>query len=228
MLKKLLESLQGNTEELLKESAIFYKPYEEHSTNLIYNLLFCDDLAFFEDGRLAGVESPFHPLYKAAGDVEALRRIADDETLESRVRVMGYNLLRSRGVRIGVQTLLGTIVEQRGEEGLETLAVYTDGRCRYIDGRGRLLVIEESPEEIKAKSVELLQAAWETVEQIGPWDKQRLAPPEKGEIRMTFLVSDGLYFGQGALEVMEGDPLGARLIRAGRELEKLIVDCARR
>ena len=33
------------------------------------------------------------------------------------------------------------------------------------------------------------------VKQIGPWDKPRRPHPAKGNARISFLVSDGLYFG---------------------------------
>jgi hypothetical protein len=39
----------------------------------------------------------------------------------------------------------------------------------------------------KKQPIDLSQKA---VLAIGPWDKQRLQPPLKGNIRLTFLVSD--------------------------------------
>ena len=41
-------------------------------------------------------------------------------------------------------------------------------------------------------------------------------------IRMTFLVSDGLYFGQGPMHVMEQDELAQPIIVASLELLKLV------
>jgi hypothetical protein len=43
-----------------------------------------------------------------------------------------------------------------------------------------------------------------------------------GTIRMSFLVSDGLYFGQGVLAVMEKDSMAQPIINAGVALLKLI------
>jgi hypothetical protein len=41
---------------------------------------------------------------------------------------------------------------------------------------------------------------------------------------MSFLVSDGLYFGQGPFNVMQRDPLAGPIIAAGLELLQAVVD----
>jgi hypothetical protein len=70
--------------------------------------------------------------------------------------------------------------------------------------------------------LQLLNAAQAAVDRIGPWEKPRVAPPTPGMIRMSFLVSDGLYFGQGLLDVMQKDELAGPIIAAGTELLKSV------
>jgi hypothetical protein len=61
------------------------------------------------------------------------------------------------------------------------------------------------------------------VEKIGPWGKPRLAAPKAGNIRLSFLVSDGLYFGEGPFELMQREPLAAPTIQKAVELLQLVV-----
>ncbi|CAK6701227.1 hypothetical protein BBFGKLBO_03051 [Synechococcus sp. CBW1107] len=45
------------------------------------------------------------------------------------------------------------------------------------------------------------------VNAIGPWEEARRAPPDRDTIRLTFLVSDGLYFGEAPMTVMQREPM---------------------
>jgi hypothetical protein len=63
-----------------------------------------------------------------------------------------------------------------------------------------------------------MQTSKPIVAAIGPWDKERLPPPEEGNIRMTFLVSDGLYFGEGPMGAMQQEPLASPLVSAATNL----------
>ena len=68
-----------------------------------------------------------------------------------------------------------------------------------------------------------MAASQNVVDRIGPWDQDRLAPPGENQVRMTFLVSDGLYFGQGPFDVLENDTIGGPVIaKATSLLEALI------
>ena len=62
------------------------------------------------------------------------------------------------------------------------------------------------------------------VQQIGPWDQPRLAPPTAGNARLTFLVSDGLYFGQGPMNVLQADAKGGPVLREAGALLTAVVD----
>lgn len=85
-------------------------------------------------------------------------------------------------------------------------------------------VIETATPKIKARIEQLFGTARKVISQIGPWDKARLAPPDKGMVRLSFLVSDGLYFGQGPLAVMQNEPMAGPVIGAATGLLQVVVD----
>ena len=101
--------------------------------------------------------------------------------------------------------------------GLDALAAYVDGSVRYINHAGKILVLEGVP-LIATKAKALVAAAQAIVNRIGPWEKPRLPPPKNENFRMTFLVSDGLYFGEGPFAVIQRDPLAAPVVRGAAEL----------
>jgi hypothetical protein len=203
-----------------------HHPYREPSTNLLYNLLFCDDLSLFLQDTVPA-DSPLR-LLQAANDLEAVANLATDASQESRIRALAYNLLRAKGWQVPSKVLLGVIFEIPQQGGLDTLAVYIDRRIRYINQTGKILIIESPVADIANKIREMLAASQQTVNQIGPWDKPRLPPPaaKNADIPMTFLVSDGLYFGQGAFRTLEREAMSAPLIQSAGQLFKMIVDFA--
>jgi hypothetical protein len=199
-------------------------PYKDDAANFIYQLLFCDDLAIFETHHSGERAEPWVTLFSKPANLDEVAKIADDEKTESRVRMLAYNLLREAKKDVRPKKLLGTIIEVRLPEGLDTLAVFADGGARYINHSGKMAIVEGET-ELFAKEIEaVLSASGPIVNAIGPWDKPRLPAPQKGNIRMTFLVSDGLYFGEGPMEAMQQDPMAAPLIQAATSLLLKIVD----
>jgi hypothetical protein len=73
---------------------------------------------------------------------------------------------------------------------------------------------------------DLMQASQAVIEQIGPWTSERLPAPLTGTARMTFLVSDGLYFGEGPANALTDDPLGGPMLRAASQLLTSVVEFA--
>ncbi len=71
---------------------------------------------------------------------------------------------------------------------------------------------------------EVIRASLPVVEAIGPWDGTRLPPPGPDKLRLSFLVSDGLYFGEGPIDVMQQDPMAAPLFTAATTLLTKIVN----
>ncbi len=71
---------------------------------------------------------------------------------------------------------------------------------------------------------ELLHASQCIVNHYGPWDVPRLPPPTGDLIRMNFLVSDGLYFGQGSYSALMADRFAPPVIHATADLLRVLID----
>jgi hypothetical protein len=113
----------------------FYVPYNNDAANKICNLLFCDDPTLFSKG--ADAPDPLGAVLSETTDRESLERVGNDLDVESRVRVLAFNRLRAMKLSVPAKRLLGTIIEFPLEQGLDTLAVFTDGCLRYINQTGQ-------------------------------------------------------------------------------------------
>jgi hypothetical protein len=159
-------------------------------------------------------------------DRVALESIANDQGMESRVRMLAFNRLRAMNVEVPSRQLLGVILEVPLGRGLDTLAVFADGRMRYINQDEKFGVFEDAPPAIAQKAQMVLRASQAVVDRIGPATEPRRAPPTGDLTRMTFLVSDGLYFGEAATDDMYADTLGGPVMGNAAELLNLLVNHA--
>jgi hypothetical protein len=198
-----------------------FEPYKDHATNVIYNLLFCDDLELYGSEFRGEPTGPWKELFSPIPAESSLASIASNEEIESRIRLLAFNTLRTRSKAVSQKQILGTVVEIGLPQGLETIAAYKDGRARYINYSGKLIIWEAPNSTMNDRIQSLLPASQNIINKIGPWDKQRLPPPSNGFSRMTFLVTDGLYFGQGPYDVLKDDAMGSPVIT---EATALIVD----
>jgi hypothetical protein len=218
----------GETADKSSGSAGAPGPYANKEVNYIYNFLFCDDLALFRP-RSGQSPTPWSALLFAETlDPPAIAALAADSQAESRVRVLAYNWLREHQQPVPKGDVLGVIVEVPLAGGPDVLAGFLDGSVRYINQSGKLAVFEGGPPNVEAKARELVAAGQLAVSKIGPWDMPRLAPPKLGRVRMTFLVSDGLYFGDGPFEVMMREPIAGPVVRIAIDLLQLVVEAAGR
>jgi hypothetical protein len=201
-------------------------PYAQRDINFIYQLLFCDAPDLFNVQPSEDRPSWKDILFAAQPDLNAVRALAEDPAQEARPRILAYNLLRRHSQAIAKKELLGVIIEVPLDAGLDVLAAYVDGSVRYINQTGKLVVFEGGPDNVVAQANRLLAASEVVMAKIGPWNQPRRPPPAQGSIRMTFLVSDGLYFGEGPLATMQRDPIGAPVVREAGALLQVVVDTA--
>lgn len=199
----------------------FYRPYAADGANTIYNMAFADAPDLFDKH---GAWRP--EIFAERLDEEALRAITEDEDEEARVRLLAYNRLRSEGRQTPSRLLLGVIAEVALESGLDTLAAYADGRVRYINQDGGMVFVEDDLAPLKPRVEALFAAARTLVERIGPWTEARLSPPRTRRARLSFLASDGLYFGEGDIAELARDELGAPVFNAAVQLLAGVVDFA--
>jgi hypothetical protein len=199
-------------------------PYPDEHTNAVYNLMFCDEPALFR----GGAELPAGSDLAIVGDENSaaadVRRIAQDSAAESRMRMLAFHWLRRHGLGVEPKIHLGTIVEVQMEGFLDTLAVYVDERARLIGRNGRMTFVETPTEAMKQPIKGLLAASKRLVDQLGPSDTDRLAEPGNGMVRLSFLVSDGLYFGHGPLDQFFRDKMAGPALAFATQLLQAIVD----
>ena len=224
MLKTILDtlgtSLAANGS---ANAAELHKPYAQPHANFLYNLLFCDDINLFKNQNNTTGDGIWQTLLSEPADKAALRKIAEDQTNEGRVRALAYNRLRGAGEKVPSKKLFGVIVEVPLKQGLDVLAAFSEGGVRYLNQSGKVAIFEGPGNPVETLAKELISASQPVVNQIGPWDKQRLPPPKEGNVRLTFLVSDGLYFGEGPFGDLQQDAMaGPVLAKATQLLQRAV------
>ena len=148
-----------------------------------------------------------------------LQKIIGDKNSDPRIKVLAYNRLLASGHKPSKKELLAVIVEVGLDEGLDVLASFNNGTARYINHTGKILVWETTDDAGANKiTSDLFANSQHIVDQIGPWDKPRRPNPTKGNLRITFLVSDGLYFGEGPMNVLFNDPMAGPALATATSL----------
>lgn len=94
------------------------------------------------------------------------------------------------------------------------------------EGRGKVVVFEGQGNPVEDLAKELVGLTQHVVDQLGPWDKPRLPPPRGDTVRLSFLVSDGLYFGQGPYGFMSQDGRAGPLLAKATQLLQRATDLA--
>lgn len=193
------------------------KPYKSDSLNFVYDLLFCDQLDLYKSQNKSR-EYPWNILLAEKPDLQELKEVANNKTLESRQRLLAYRILAANGEKTAQKELLGVIIEVAMPNGLDVLAAFSDRTARYINHSEKLLVWETRTEQSDQLIDKLFSDSVDVVNQIGPWNEERRSFPVKNVVRLSFLVSDGLYFGEGPFEILQVDPLGRSVIYSATQL----------
>ncbi|MBD1387348.1 hypothetical protein IDJ75_18815 [Mucilaginibacter rigui] len=205
---------------------IFKKQNKDVLENSVYELLFCDNPDLYKNNNQQPDSYPWNILFSDTTDNADLEKIIADTNAESRVKILAYNKLLDRGQKINKKELLGVIIEIGLDNGLDVLASFRDGTARYINQSGKIIIWETTDTTSANLTDKLFDNSYEVVNKIGPWDKPRLPRPKKGVVRITFLVSDGLYFGEGPINVLFSDPMAAPALSSAAELMKYLVEKA--
>ncbi len=203
--------------------APFIEPYSVESTNVVYNLLFCDSLDLYKEKTQAPYTYPFDILFSDKSSMNELQKIIDDENSDPRIKILAYNKQVASGHTPTKKELLAVIVEIGIDDGLDTLASFRDGTARYINQTGKVLIWENPADAAANKIINNLFTNSETiVQKIGRWDQDRRPNPPEGNLRITFLFSDGLYFGEGPMDVLFEDPMAGPALNNATELLQYI------
>ncbi len=202
------------------------RPYHDDAVNAIYALLFGDDPSLFKQGATIDAGSPWVILTAEEPGYTDLLKIASDATQETRVRLLAYHLVRTNGFPVEEKELLAVIVEVGLDEGLDVLAAYQDGTARYINYTGKMIIWDAPDQTSMEITRQLFNDSKIIVGKIGPWNGPRRPFPGKGIVRISFLVSDGLYFGEGPINVLFSDPLAAPALSSATALMQYLANRA--
>ena len=224
MLKKLTSILGVTTTIAIASNAPYYEPYKKESLNYIYNLLFCDSVELFKKENIKEKNSPWREIFADKFNAKELQALVDSNTTESRVKILAYNKMRDNKIEVPSKKLYGVIVEVNMPQGLDVLASFADGSARYINYSEKIAVVDGVPNIFEKHIQAVLDASQNIVDKIGVWDKERLAPPAVGNMRFTFLCSDGLYFGEGSMEAIQSDALSQPLFMSAVGLLRELTD----
>ncbi len=190
-----------------------HTPYRQPALDRLYNGFFCDDVAMLLDGR-APATGWTRLLTQEPCDPAALRALATAADTEDRVAAMAWRRLQAAGHDVPRRELFGVVIEVPLETGLDTLAAYRDGSVRYIHGSGHTSLFEGPVEGLLPLVRQLFAASQAVVDRIGPTDAPR-RPAPTGGVRLSFIVSDGLYFGEGPMNALMSDGLAGPVLQAG-------------
>jgi hypothetical protein len=208
-------------------SDIEVSPYASKNANFIYNLLFCDNLNLFKpkhDKDLAYWEKAFF----IQPNADEIKSIAINPSTENRVRALAYNWLRDSGQPSTDDILLGVIIEVPLRLGLDTLASYGDGSIRYINQSEKIVFIEQSGNvKIEKLEKELVNLSAKYLKNNNIKIAQRRPIPKHGEIRITFLTSQGLRIVDGPMVSLQAQPDTGQIIGKAIEILTVIVDMAK-
>ena len=200
------------------------KPYKDAATNVIYNQLFCDDLDLYRSRTQPPYSYPFNILFSDYPDETDLQRVIDDSSLDARLRILALNTRRSMGHAPAGKELLGVIVEVGLEGGLDVLASFRDGKARYINQSGKVLIWDTITDtRANELAADLFAKSEPIIGQIGPSDKPRKPHPFAGSARVTFLVLDGRYFGEAQGETLFNDPLAGPALTTATQLMRHLI-----
>ena len=200
-------------------------PYQDGSTNLIYQLLFCDNIELYKSSTQQPYSYPFNVLFSEASTPADLQQLIDDPAADPRVKVLAYNRQLAIGHPPGKKEILAVIVEVGLDRGLDVLASFQDGTARYINQTGKILIWETTTDaQTNELTSDLFIKSQQVVDQIGPWNKPRRPPPATGNARISFLVSDGLYFGEAPSDVLFKDQLAAPALMCAAQLMQYITE----
>jgi len=167
----------------------------------------------------------------AQAAVQVFRRIAAMPDLESRHYLQSWHFLRGLGefpASGDQKKLLGIVVEVSLKGGVDLLAAYADRHARYYNHSGGAVIWERPDNRLDSIIDKVLRAGAAALAAIGPWQGVRPSAPEVGHARINLLTPNGLHFGQGPMDLLSKDRIGAPVISAALELMLELIKLTKR
>jgi hypothetical protein len=188
----------------------------------LYNSLFADDPDDFM--KMKGHKAISWIYEDRTPTIDELESIANDNSIESRIRFLALYTALEFGLTISKKIYFGTIMEVPVEGGYDVLAYYSDLTARYYNYSGRAIIYEGGKAFVDNCIEKANSVAIQVCNVLGPWEKERLPRPRGDIFRISFLVSDGLYFGNSSIKEIGNDQAVSTIFRNGVEVMKALVN----
>ena len=196
------------------------------------NLLFVDQ-TLEEIVKLYKVpDNPFIQAYNYVNDgkpeeaKKILKQVLADPTSEVRTKLWAWNALRQLGEKPPsniANEVQGVVMEVPVDKWVDTLAAYSDGRARYLNGKGGAIVWEV-PEETRISSLigNFINAAKPLVDKAPIYGKHQ--PTKNDVVRISILTYGGIHI----IEAKQSDITERHIIspvyNAGTQLFLALLD----
>ena len=202
---------------------LFKKKIENQQLNeSLYNCLFADDPKYFSDMR--DIECISWIFSDRIPEIQKLNDWAKDDTIESRLRFLCLYSALKRNLKIDKKIYFGTILEVPVNNGYDILAFYSDKKARYYNFSGAAVIYENGNLNIDSVIDKVNKISIKVCDEIGPWEGGRLPRPNGSTARFTYLMSDGIYFGNGPISELSKDPMGSAILISGAEIMKILIN----
>ena len=188
----------------------------------LYNTLFADDPYDFIKMKSHKAISWIYA--DRTPTIDELESIANDNSIESRLRFLALYTALDFGLTISKKIYFGTIMEVPVKGGYDVLAYYSDKTARYYNFSGTSIIYEGGKTVIDNCIEKANSAAIQVCNVLEPWEKERLPRPRGDVFRISFLVSDGLYFGNSSIKEIGNDQTVSTIFRNGVEVMKALVN----
>ena len=146
---------------------------------------------------------------------------------ETRVQLWAWKALRTVGEQpppdVG-DKVQGVVCELHNEAGVGTLAAYTDGRARWFDGQGAVIMYElpGGDAQISSLITKIVKAAEPLAKGAPLSDKHQTTEPEMEHFRVSILTYNGIrivdVYGP---TIEESNPIAAVLDTSGKLVDAL-------
>jgi hypothetical protein len=155
-----------------------------------------------------------------------LKQVLADPTAEVRTKLWAWNALRQLGEKPPpnmANEVQGMVMEVPVENWVDTLAAYSDGRARYLNGKGGAIVWEV-PEETRISPLvgTLINAAKPLVEKSPVYSKHQ---PTKGDVvRISILTYGGIHIIEAKQSDITERHIMSPVYNAGTQLFLALLD----
>jgi hypothetical protein len=177
----------------------------------------------YEDLRdsIVGIDDP------GTTELDALRAMAADASLETRRHLAAWHALRAQGIEPDDgerRVVRGVVCEVGLDHGTDVLAAYADRSARYFNASGGGVFWDQRRDDIDGMIDAYLEAGQAVADATGPLEEPLFPVATAGTMTILLLTFGGIHLGTGPVDVLMGDPLGSAVTSAALPLMQALVE----